>query len=173
MNTIYFNWILSVLAFLKSNKSVTKIIATVHADCHSQSDVEVIGSLADVRLKVSYNNFDATELIKSSRNGKVTRSVVDIELDSSLNKIVKCSTSRGTDKKKESVEVADENKGSAVPISSFKLDLTEQEQRARSQVELPFWKQNKTASTKESNIEYIAEEEDDLDEEDPDDDLNF
>ncbi len=159
---------------MKSNKSVTKIIATVHADCYSQSDVEVIGSLADVRVKVSSKNFDATELIKSSRNGKVTRSLVDIELDSSLSKIVKCSTTtRGSDKKKESVEVADENKASAVPISSFKLDLTEQEQQARSQVELPFWKQSKTASTKESTIEYIAEEEDDLDEEDPDDDLNF
>ncbi|GFS01727.1 dermal papilla-derived protein 6-like protein [Elysia marginata] len=55
---------------------------------------------------------------------------------------------------------------------SFKLQLSESEREARSQVVLPYLKDGST-ETSTSKILYEADDADDFDEEDPDDDLNI
>ncbi|GFN87686.1 hypothetical protein PoB_001419200 [Plakobranchus ocellatus] len=56
---------------------------------------------------------------------------------------------------------------------SFKLQLTDREREARSQVVLPYLKDGSGDETSTSKIIYQADEADDFDEEDPDDDLNI
>jgi hypothetical protein len=56
--------------------------------------------------------------------------------------------------------------------------LTEEQQQARAKLQLPYLLDDKTKQTqldlgKKSQIFYEADEADDLDEEDPDDDLNI
>ena len=61
----------------------------------------------------------------------------------------------------------DEKDETPLPSSSFNLNLSEKEKEDRSKVEMPYWKK------KEAKIEYIPDENDDWDDEDPDDDLDF
>ena len=61
---------------------------------------------------------------------------------------------------------------------TFNLTLTEEQQQARAKLQLPYLLDDKTKQTqldlgKKSQIFYEADEADDLDEEDPDDDLNI
>lgn len=61
---------------------------------------------------------------------------------------------------------------------TFNLSLTEEQKQARAQLQLPYLLNDKIKQTqldlgKKSQIFYEADEADDLDEEDPDDDLNI
>ena len=61
---------------------------------------------------------------------------------------------------------------------TFNLTLTEEQQEARAKLQLPYLLDDKTKQAqldlgKKSQIFYEADEADDLDEEDPDDDLNI
>ena len=61
---------------------------------------------------------------------------------------------------------------------TFKLSLTEEQKQARAQLQLPYLLDDRIKKTqldlgKKSQIFYQADEVDDLDEEDPDDDLNI
>lgn len=61
---------------------------------------------------------------------------------------------------------------------TFNLSLTEEQKQARAQLQLPYLLNDKIKQTqldlgKKSQIFYQADEADDLDEEDPDDDLNI
>ena len=65
------------------------------------------------------------------------------------------------------VQVVEDKDDSPLPTSSFNLTLSEKEKEDRSKVELPYLRK------KEAKIEYIPDENDDWDDEDPDDDLEF
>ena len=61
---------------------------------------------------------------------------------------------------------------------TFNLSLTEEQKQARAQLQLPYLLNDRIKQTqldlgKKSQIFYEADEADDLDEEDPDDDLNI
>ena len=61
---------------------------------------------------------------------------------------------------------------------TFNLSLTEEQKQARAQLQLPYLLDDRIKQTqldlgKKSQIFYEADEADDLDEEDPDDDLNI
>ena len=61
---------------------------------------------------------------------------------------------------------------------TFNLNLTEEQKQARANLQLPYLLDDKTKQTqlnlgKKSQIFYEADEADDIDEEDPDDDLNI
>ena len=61
---------------------------------------------------------------------------------------------------------------------TFNLTLTEEQKQARAQLQLPYLLDDKTKQTqlelgKRSQIFYEPDEADDIDEEDPDDDLNI
>ena len=61
---------------------------------------------------------------------------------------------------------------------TFNLSLTEEQKQARAKLHLPYLLDDKIKQTqldlgKKSQIFYEADEGDDLDEEDPDDDLNI
>ncbi|KAH9528817.1 hypothetical protein DERF_002733 [Dermatophagoides farinae] len=76
----------------------------------------------------------------------------------------------------------DDNDSTQLPQSSFRLTLTKQEEEARENLVLPYIKKqnsqptnSNTATTQspEFNIIYTYDKFDDIDDEDPDDDLDF
>ncbi|KAM3178846.1 hypothetical protein ACTXT7_001740 [Hymenolepis weldensis] len=87
-----------------------------------------------------------------------------LKLDSPAGVIVSC-LSMGTQIEKTTEEV--------FPTSSFKLTVTEEEMKAKQKVVLPYTSAINASIASEMKIDYEPDEFDDIDDEDPDDDLDI
>ena len=118
-------------------------------------------------------NFKRTEFQKNHPKGKVEKIVYDfeIEFNNQENLWKLCSVQPSSISAKIEKSLQEIAEAEILPSSTFNLSLSEKEKSDRSQVELPYLKQN--SDKKESHIEYIPDENDDWDDEDPDDDLDF
>ena len=138
--------------------SVDVIIATVHGDCHPISDVSTLKNHSDMWLTVTSPDFKRTQFIKRHNKGKVEQRNYDLLIDN-----FELKSAIGSSKV-EKIHITEEQ----MPTSTFNLQLSEKEKDDRSKLELPFWKDKK-----EAKIEYIPDDNDDWDDEDPDDDLDI
>lgn len=123
------------------------IVAIVHGDCHESKVVQIVKNYTDLWIQVKRH--DEMTVIKSHPKGKIETYTIK-------------------DGKKISENAAKvEAKPEELPTSSFNLNLSQKEKEDRSKVEMPFWKK------KEGKIDYVPDENDDWDDEDPDEDLDF
>ena len=153
---IYVNLFTGILS-----SSVNVIIATLHGDCHLVSEVSMLKNHSDLWLTVSTTDFKCTKFNKRHNKGKLEQKLYDLVIE---NFEVKSATTSSSLTKIEKTKVQDET----MPSSTFNLQLSEKEREDRSKLELPYWKADK----KDSKIEYIPDDNDDWDDEDPDDDLD-
>ena len=149
------------------------VFATIHGDCHQRPTLNILKNHSNLWLKVTSTNFKRTEFQKNHPKGKVEKILYDFEIDFNNHencwKLCSVKPSLISNKVENSgQEIAE---AEILPSSTFNLKLSEKEKSDRSQVELPYLKQN--SDKKESQIEYIPDENDDWDDEDPDDDLDF
>ena len=147
---------------IKSNEEYPQTIATLHGDCHDARDIEVMMKYSDLWIRVKSLTLENVEVLKSHPKGKVEKWTLDFSIENQ--RFVRCSSSVKQVQAVQSIPVEDPS--SIEPISSFNLSLTDKEKEDRSKVEMPFWK-------KESKIDYVPDENDDWDDEDPDDDLDI
>ena len=146
------------------------VFATIHGDCHPVPTLNILKNHSNLWLKVTSTNFKRTEFQKNHPKGKVEKILYDFEIDFTENRWKLCSVKPSSiSNTVENLRQIDE--AEILPSSTFNLKLSEKEKTDRSQVELPYLKQN--SDKKESQIEYIPDENDDWDDEDPDDDLDF
>ena len=150
-------------------------MATIHGDCHDSQTVEILKHHSDIWFSITNSTFLQTQVIKFQSKGKVEKSLYDFTIeDAKVKSIVetkaknKIIAAAGIDT---TVAVVKDEAASSMPISSFNLSLSDKEKEDRQQLEMPFWKKSQEKSG--SKIEYIPDENDDWDEEDPDDDLDF
>ena len=149
---------------LKKDDKIAALIATIHGDCHNAKEVQMLLNHSDLWLKVQSLDFDKTVMIKSHPKGKVEQTIYDIQVENGKLIGAKISSNPNVIKP---VQVVEDKDDSPLPTSSFNLILSEKEKEDRSKVELPYLRK------KEAKIEYVPDENDDWDDEDPDDDLEF
>merc|ERR1711973_47976 len=161
--TLLENSIKQVLQFLhltRKDEKITALIAVIHGDCHTSKEVQILMNHSDLWLKLHSLDFTKTAVIKSHPKGKVEKTLYDIQIENGKLSSIKISSNPIEVK---SVQVPQEEKDETpLPSSSFNLNLSEKEKEDRSKVEMPYWKK------KEAKIEYIPDENDDWDDEDPD-----
>ena len=149
-----------------------KLVATIHGDCHDSQTVEILKQHSDIWFSITNSTFLQTQVIKFHSKGKVEKSLYDFTIeDAKVKSIVETKAKNkiiaaGID----TTEAVVKDEASSMPISSFNLSLSDKEKEDRQQLEMPFWKKPEKSGSK---IEYIPDENDDWDEEDPDDDLDF
>ena len=137
------------------------IFATVHGDCHSISDIATLKNYSDLWLTVTSPDFKRTEFLKRHSKGKVEFKKYNLEIENFVLK--NALLSKKVEKRSVSQEAAE-----TLPTSTFNLQLNKKELEDRSQLEMPYWKDKK-----DPKIEYIPDDNDDWDDEDPDDDLDI
>ncbi|XP_055867965.1 elongator complex protein 5-like [Biomphalaria glabrata] len=160
----------AVLHRLITNENVLQVLALIHKDIHDQHTCDLLSSLATSIVDVS-----PVSLLQHKHNirhcrvtGKVFKTVESVTYDSELNVKTITPWTSTTDVPASSIT------GPQVdPLAklSFNLSLTETEKEARSQVKLPYIKDIETEIS--SRIIYQPDEADDIDDEDPDEDLDI
>ena len=148
---------------MQSTEDITGFIATLHGDCHDHQDVKVLMNHSDLWIRVNNNDYKNTSVIKFHPKGKVETFTYDLKVENE--QLVSGSVPLKT--KPASISNQVEEESSSTPSSSFNLTLSEKEKEDRSKVEMPFWKKS------DAKIDYVPDENDDWDDEDPDDDLDF
>lgn len=162
------NLVAKLLTQLKAKKNVKKIVTTIHSDCHNQADCEIISGLADLSISLTELGLQKARVCHLTKSGKCSVTIENIVVTSS-------ESFKSVEYKHEIFDSAVAKESSSAdeqqqqPNSSFKLDLTEEERKARDKLELPFWKRTEG----EAKIEYVPDANDDWDDEDPDEDLDF
>lgn len=151
-------------------KDSSSVICFLHRHCHSESAISRFESLASIIVNVSNDPTHqcyvaaCTLRKKDARRGLIIKQSKEfIKIGTNL-LIDLVNPNRG----KETSE--DQQSNASVPESMdlpFKLSLKETERQAKESMVLPYQK------TAESKVFYIPGKEDDIDDEDPDDDLDF
>ena len=139
-----------------------KLIASIHVDCHDYKSIEVLRKNCDIHFGIGNPCFKHCTVTKLHSKGKVEQLLYDFSMENDV-LIPTPSNDHGQPPTSEAAVVSTQ----PLPISSFNLSLSEKEREDRDQLELPFWKKS------EAKIEYVPDDNDDYDEEDPDDDLDF
>ena len=151
----------------------------VHGDCHEESVRNGLRKLSDAVLTLTDPNFDGKgsakcQLTTYKTKGKNTRLISYYHINSSLTfKHVEQTSTINVEEETEDTNLE----------TTFNLGLKLSERRAKTQVELPFWRPEQKSHHAEGSkvkaqrgggeIIYVADEIDDCDEEDPDDELNI
>lgn len=154
---------------MKMNEDYPPLIATIHSNCHPSQDVQTLKNYVDLWIKINTLTFKQTTVLKLHPKGKIEKADYDIVIEKG--KIVKATKSTKVGDAKEGQTEVTSNAEN--PTSSFNLSLSEKEKEDRSKVELPFWKKEQKTGGSSGKIEYIPDENDDWDDEDPDDDLDI
>ncbi|CAB3991444.1 Elongator complex 5 [Paramuricea clavata] len=159
---------------------VKQIVALVHSDLHDENILSSINYIASTSIELK-NFVDKKErschfiITHCKKSGKLTKKKEAYRIDSgSQVKVIPIEDKNNT-------EVKTTTSSESEDITSnltFNLTLTEAQKQARAQLQLPYLLDDKTRQTqldlgKKSQIFYEADEADDMDEEDPDDDLNI
>ena len=151
----------------------------VHGDCHEESIRNGLKKLSDGVLTLTEPNFDGKgsakcQITTYKTRGKNSQVVQYYHINSSLEfkHVEKTST----------ISIAEDTEDPNLE-TTFNIGLKVSERRAKTQVELPFWRPEQKAKLSEvskmtsergsGEIIYVADETDDCDEEDPDDELNI
>ncbi|KAK7590599.1 hypothetical protein V9T40_002212 [Parthenolecanium corni] len=149
----------------KSCRAQIQIVALIHED----TLINRIQSLKHLRyLCRVWVQVGADSLIVTLRktSGRIQVQKYDYELTDGAVKIQK--------KTENSSKGRSDAIAASLPSSTFKLNLSEDEKKARDAVQLPYEKNESTQSiTKGAEIFYEPDDCDDWDEEDPDNDLEF
>ena len=151
----------------------------IHGDCHDNEVCSELKKLSDAVLTLTQPNFDGRGSAKCQvttykTKGKNSTIISNFHITSGLEfKHVKENIQDSVQQESEDVKLE----------TTFNLGLKLSEKKAKTEVELPFWRpEQKTNSFRNTNqiggnsggeIIYIADEIDDCDEEDPDDELNI
>jgi hypothetical protein len=152
--------------YTSGQDKVKKIIATIHGDCHLISEVESLVNHVDLWIRIQSADFTRTSVIQNHKSGKMSKSFIDVTVDLPTAKLIGAVKSSKDDLSQQQQQAASKSEDDDVmPTTSFSLNLTDKEKVARNNLELPFWK--------ESKIDYVPDDNDDWDEEDPDEDLDF
>ena len=157
----------------ESNK---KLIATVHGDCHDSIEMATLKKNSDVWINVCTADFRHCQVTKVHPKGREEQTFYDLDIES--DQLAKVDYSNiGTCKQDEKKDNPNpglaETSAQSLPISSFNLSLSDKEKEDRDKVEMPFWKKSGVDAGGGGKIEYVPDDNDDWDEEDPDDDLDF
>ena len=152
-----------------------KLIATVHGDCHESTEMATLMKNSDVWIRIASADYRHCRVTKVHQKGKEERTFYDLGIEN--NQLVKVEFSNINSKAEEKVgpNPGSETSAQSQPISSFNLSLSDKEKEDREKVEMPFWKKSGDDAVGGSGgkIEYVPDDNDDWDEEDPDDDLDF
>lgn len=153
----------------------------IHGDCHEESIRNGLRKLCDAVLVITEPNYDGKgsakcQLTTFKTKGKNSRLVSYYHISSSLEFVrVQKATTINTEKENEDETLE----------TTFNLGLKVSERKAKTQVQLPFWRpEQKSGHTQQTRMQsgrgvgggeimYIADETDDCDEEDPDDEINI
>lgn len=153
-------------------------VALVHCDLHEDKIVLSLNYMASTTIELqpmtkNIKDVGYFNIIHSKRTGKIHRQKegYKIEDDSQL-KIIQVKEDN------EQTHLLQSENHDVASALTFNLSLTEEQKKARSNLQLPYLLDEKIKRTqldlgKKSQIFYQADEADDLDEEDPDDDLNI
>lgn len=146
-----------------------KLIATIHGDCHESTDIKILKLNSDVWINIANAAYQHCQVTKLHQKGKEERTFYDFGIEN--NELVKVDFSNiGI---KLGPYPGTEESSQSLPISSFNLRLSDKEKEDRDKVELPFLKKSGEVGNGNGRIEYVPDDNDDWDEEDPDDDLDF
>ncbi|KAK3104437.1 hypothetical protein FSP39_002012 [Pinctada imbricata] len=157
---------------------VKQVVCLLHGDLHDNQQLSLLEhtSTSVVRLTSpvsSHHNFSCSTLHK-----KATGKVIRITEEFTISEHFTVSNIQEVKKSTPKLSVMDED-NSVDPTANltFNLSLTDKEKEARSNVVLPYTKQQEIDSQGnspgEGKIFYQPDEADDFDEEDPDDDLDI
>ena len=162
-----------------SIQNIRLAIYGVHGDCHEDSVRDGLRKLSDAVLTISQPNFDGKgsakcQLTTYKTKGKNSRVISYYHINALL---------VFTPVEKELISNIEEKSDDLNLETTFNLGLKLSEKKAKTEVELPFWRpEQKLNSPERSNMRhekgrgeiiYVADEIDDCDEEDPDDELNI
>ncbi|XP_028394051.1 elongator complex protein 5-like [Dendronephthya gigantea] len=169
-----------VINFHTKTFEVSQTVALVHSDVHDENTLFPLNYIASTIIELK-NHVDKKDcaghfvtITHCKNSGKLHRKREAYQIDSECH--VNVIPIEDNDTGQEPAALSE-----IVDISSnltFKLSLTEEQKQARAQLQLPYLLDDRTKKTqldlgKKSQIFYQADEVDDLDEEDPDDDLNI
>ena len=162
-----------ILVAIDSIQNLRLAIYCLHGDCHEVEVRSELKKLSDAVLTLTDPNFDGRGSVKCQvvtykTKGKNSTIVSNFLINSSLEFQLVKENIKDTVQDSEDVKLE----------TTFNLGLKLSEKKAKTEVELPFWRpeQKSRNSPKKGNggeIIYIADEIDDCDEEDPDDELNI
>ncbi|RUS89974.1 hypothetical protein EGW08_002241 [Elysia chlorotica] len=160
---------------LTTSEHVTQVVALVHRDVTDQHACGLLEHQASTVLDLLPSiagGAHACHIRHCRHTGKVFRTKESFAFDESFH-IERISPVKATTELQKTPEPASKESDPTADLDlSFKLQLSDSEREARSQVVLPYLKDGST-ETSTSKILYEADEADDFDEEDPDDDLNI
>ncbi|EFX64735.1 hypothetical protein DAPPUDRAFT_333884 [Daphnia pulex] len=166
--TLLLNWTVGAIASALRNLQKTttvSVIALVHGDVHDKHTLQSLNYIFPCHLAVRRAqgcNLCSGTWRKAS--GKITDSITDKWELKDVKEFIET----------QPAVMPDSLPKSAVPKSTFKLDLNAREEQARSQVVLPYIKKHNESSSEPSRGKIIYEvEAPDWDDEDPDDDLEI
>ncbi|KAH9505177.1 hypothetical protein Btru_058886 [Bulinus truncatus] len=159
---------------LFTHENVVQVVALLHKDVHDPHTCDLVGSLATSLVDIAESSQMKYKCnIRHCRvTGKVFKSSESVTFDSQLN-ITKIEPWTSTNVPDSTTPT---NQTDPLAQLSFNLSLTATEKDARSQVQLPYLKVRSIDEEEKSSsgrIIYHPDEADDIDEEDPDDDLNI
>jgi len=155
---------------LTENKNV-KILAVLHTDLLNEMEIDAFRHVSDAWCKLETKNKDfliLTTLVKSSKRSILKHYNLNITDDFNMQLII------ASRLKAQKGNIANSETSKSVnPLTTFNLNLKETEMEAKQSLLLPYLKKNEQERQESGRIVYYAEKEDDIDEEDPDDDLDI
>jgi len=159
---------------IASEKQVCQVVCVLHHDVHDQQSCQLLHHMASTVLSLSSEEQGVQVCcVRHLRpTGKVFKTEECFSADENFHiQNIKpfCQRAKG-----KSQYFQDSSKDDPIKNLPFNLSLTETEKVARSQVVLPYESTGSGDKTSSSGrIHYEPDDADDLDEEDPDDDLNI
>ena len=173
--------IISLIVAIDGITNIRLAVYTVHGDCHDENVRDSLRKLSDASLVLSQPNFDKKgsakcQVTSFKTKGKNSRLVSNFNVTSSLE--IKQVQEKSN---KADIETDDEEDKLQ---TTFNLGLKISERKAKTQVQLPFWRPEQKHGDGDASIGkqkggnggeifYVADDVDDCDEEDPDDELNI
>uniref|UniRef100_A0A2S2NZ92 Elongator complex protein 5 n=1 Tax=Schizaphis graminum TaxID=13262 RepID=A0A2S2NZ92_SCHGA len=146
--------------------NIVQCVAVIHNDVTEVNQIEHLKNICKTHVQVQSTNnplFLKLRLEHKRSNGKCVVQKLSGELKSD------CSFKLINDLAPQKIE---EDKGIPKNLASFKLDLQDNEKKAKEELILPYTLVQNTSNTG-GMIHYVPDEADDWDEEDPDDDLEI
>ncbi|XP_046851583.1 elongator complex protein 5-like isoform X2 [Xenia sp. Carnegie-2017] len=171
-----------VIHFKTPKLQVYQTVALVHSDLHEKNSLLSLNYMASTCVHLLHHDFNggnfngylAITHLKS--NGKLYKKTETYRCTKN-DELEFAATLGGNKKYLDNGTKVSENED-VLSNLTFNLSLTDEQKKIRDQLQLPYLLDEKTKKIqlelgKESKIFYEADANDDLDEEDPDDDLNF
>ena len=103
---------------LRKDEKIVALIATIHGDCHTVKNMQLLLNHSDLWLKVQDLDFSQTVMIKSHPKGKIEQKLYDIIVENGKITGAKISSNQDVIK---TVQVAEEKDESILPRFVWKI----------------------------------------------------